>query len=176
MTRYHPALVALHWLLAILILIALFGGTFILDAMPNDHPNKIEGLQGHMIVGITILVLMLVRLVVRLRTTHPPEADIGNALLNRLSKWAHWAFYLLIFGMLGSGIGMSVLAGLPPIVFGGSGDPLPMTFDDLPPRIAHGFFATALMLLIAGHVGAALYHQFARKDGLLRRMWFGQRR
>jgi cytochrome b561 len=31
------------------------------------------------------------------------------------------------------------------------------------------------MLLIAGHVAAALYHQFVRKDGLLRRMWFGAR-
>lgn len=175
MTRYHPALVALHWILGVLILIALFGGTFVLDAMPNDHPLKVQGLQGHMTVGIVIAALMVIRLAVRFFTAKPPHADIGNTLLNRLSVWAHWAFYVLVFGMIASGIGMSVLAGLPPIVFGGSGDPLPVTFDDLPPRIAHGFFATALMLLIAGHVAAAFYHQFVRKDGLLRRMWFGKR-
>ncbi|CAN0603432.1 unnamed protein product [Ectocarpus sp. 12 AP-2014] len=128
-----------------------------------------------MIAGIAILILMLVRLVVRLRTSHPPEADIGNAPLNRLSKWAHWALYLAVFGLIASGIGMSILAGLPPIVFGGSGDPLPASFNDLPPRAAHGLFATLLMLLIAGHVLAALYHQFVRKDGLFSRMWFGKR-
>jgi cytochrome b561 len=175
MTRYHPALVALHWVLAILILIGLFGGTFVLDPLPEDHPFKIEGLQGHMTVGIAILVLMLVRLFVRVRTTHPPEADIGNPLMNRLARYAHWAMYALIFAMLGSGIAMSVLGGLPPIVFGGSGEHLP-NLDDLPPRAAHGFFATVLMLLIVGHIAAALYHQFVRKDGLLRRMWFGARR
>ena len=175
MTRYHPVLVALHWVLAILIFLALAGGTFVLDPLPNDHPWKIEALQGHMTVGITILVLMLLRLVTRLRTTHPPEADIGHPLLNQLSKWAHWALYLLVFGLLASGVGMSVLAGLPPIVFGGSGDPLPATFDELPPRAAHGLFATLLMLLIAGHVAAALYHQFVRKDALMGRMWFGKR-
>lgn len=52
---------------------------------------------------------------------------------------------------------------------------LPASFDDLAPRAAHGFFATALALLIAAHVAAALYHQFIRKDGLLGRMWFGKR-
>jgi cytochrome b561 len=30
-------------------------------------------------------------------------------------------------------------------------------------------------VLIALHVVAALYHQFARRDGLLQRMWFGRR-
>lgn len=175
MTRYHPALVALHWLLAILILLALAGGTLILDAMPNDHPDKIESLRSHMIVGITILILMIIRLVVRLRTKKPPHADIGHAGLNKVSVWAHWAFYILIFGMLTSGIGISILTGLPAITFGGSGEPLPVTFDGLPPRIAHGIIAIALMLLIGGHIAAALYHHFIRKDGLLSRMWFGRR-
>ena len=173
--RYHPALVALHWLLATLIILALLGGTFILDGMSNSDPLKIEGLQGHMIVASLILLLMLVRLVVRLRTSHPPEADIGVPVLNRIASWAHWALYVAVFAMLGSGIAMSVMAGLPPIVFFGSGDPLPASFDDLLPRAAHGFFASVLMLLIAGHIAAALYHQFVRKDGLFRRMWFGSR-
>lgn len=175
MTRYHPALVALHWLLAIMLIAGLAIGTFLLDPIPESEPAKIDALRSHMIAGIAILILMIVRLVVRLRTSHPPEADIGNALLNRLSKWAHWALYLAVFGLIASGIGMSILAGLPPIVFGGSGDPLPASFNDLPPRAAHGLFATLLMLLIAGHVLAALYHQFVRKDGLFSRMWFGKR-
>lgn len=175
MTRYHPALVVLHWLLALLLIVGLVMGRFLLDPIPETDPAKLDALRSHMIAGLLILALMIIRLVVRLRTAHPPEADIGVPALNKVARLAHWALYLAVFGLIASGIGMSILAGLPPIVFGGSGDPLPVSFDDLPPRMAHGIFATALMLLIAGHIAAALYHQFARKDGLLARMWFGKR-
>lgn len=175
MTRYHPVLVFLHWLLAILLIAALSVGTFVLDPIPESDPAKLDALRPHMIVGLVILALMIVRLVVRLRSTHPPEADIGVPLLNTLARLAHWALYIAVFGLIGSGIAMSIQAGLPPIVFGGSGDPLPASFNDLAPRAAHGIFATLLALLIAGHVAAALYHQFVRKDGLLARMWFGER-
>lgn len=40
MARYHPLLVALHWLLAILIIAALFAGFFLLAAMPNSARKK----------------------------------------------------------------------------------------------------------------------------------------
>ena len=75
--------------------------------------------------------------------------------------------------MAGSGVAMSVLAGLPGIVFGGVGS-LPVTFDALPPRAVHGIVAKPLMLAIALHVAAALFHQFVRRDGLLSRMGFGR--
>lgn len=175
MTRYHPALVALHWLLAVLLIVGLIVGNFLLDPIAEADPAKLDALRSHMIAGLVIAALMIIRLVIRLRTSHPPEADIGVPLLNKVARWAHWALYIAVFGLIASGIGMSILAGLPPIVFGGSGDPLPVSFDDLPPRMAHGIFATALALLIAGHIAAALYHQFVRKDGLLARMWFGKR-
>jgi cytochrome b561 len=41
---------------------------------------------------------------------------------------------------------------------------------------AHAALATLLAILIVVHVAAALYHQFVLKDGLFRRMWFGERR
>ena len=105
---------------------------------------------------------------------HPAPATIGNALLVRIAPAMHWAFYLLVLLMAGSGVAMSVLAGLPGIVFGGVGT-LPMNFDALPPRAVHGVVAKLLMLVIGLHIAAALYHQFIRRDGLLSRMGFWQR-
>ncbi len=174
-TRYHPALVVLHWLLALMIIVALIMGSQSLAATPNSDPAKLDGLRAHMTVGIAILVLMLVRLVIRLRTAHPPEADIGNAALNAAARLAHSAFYVLVFAMCASGIAISVMAGLPAIVFGGSGAPLPADFSAFAPRAVHGAIATLLGLLILGHIAAVLYHQFVRKDGLLSRMGFGRR-
>ncbi len=172
--RYHGALVALHWLLALLLIVALAMGTFALKSVPNSSPDKISALQGHMVAGGLILLLTLVRLAVRLKTTHPAPASTGNPMLDRLAPLTHWGLYGLVLLMAGSGVAMSVLAGLPGIVFGGVGS-LPVDFDALPPRAVHGIVAKLLMLAIALHITAALYHQFVRRDGLLSRMGFGRR-
>ncbi|MBO6638270.1 MAG: cytochrome b/b6 domain-containing protein [Roseitalea sp.] len=173
--RYHPLLVTLHWLLALMIGVALFAGGVLLAETPNSDPDKIFMLRAHMSIGILILLLMLVRLVVRARTEKPPHVETGNGLLDRAGVWMHWTLYAVVILMAGSGIGISVLAGLPPIVFGGSGDPLPADFWAYPPRYAHAILANILMALIVLHIAAFAWHQWIRKDSLFRRMWFGDR-
>lgn len=90
--RYHRALVALHWLLAAMIVIALAIGMLVLSRIPNASPDKLLALRGHMIAGIVILVLMLVRFVVRLATDQPAPARTGNALLDRLAPAVHYSY------------------------------------------------------------------------------------
>jgi len=173
-TRYHPALVTLHWLLALMLGVALVAGGLLLENTPNTEPDKIFMLRAHMSIGVLILLLMLVRLVVRTRTARPSHAVTGNALLDRLSLITHWSLYAVAIAMAASGIALSIAAGLGPIVFGGSGDPLPADFWDYAPRYAHWILANLLMALIALHVAAFAWHQWVRKDGLFRRIWFGR--
>ena len=175
MTRYHPLLVALHWLLAAMILGGLVAGTFILNATPNSDPFKLISLGMHMSLGMAIGVLMLVRLAVRVFTRKPPHATTGNALLDKLGVLTHWAFYIVVLAMVASGLAIANMAGLPAIVFGGSGASLPEDFSAFAPRKAHGALATLLMLLVLLHVAAGLWHQYGRKDHIFRRMWFGNR-
>lgn len=175
MTRYHPLLVALHWLLAVLIIAGLIVGGNVLAETPNDAPEKLVSLRLHMGAGIAILVLMLVRFGIRLMARTPPHADIGHPVLNRAGVWAHWAFYPVVLAMAGSGLYLANIAGLPAIVFGGSGDPLPADFDVFTARGVHGALASVLGLLIVAHVAAGLFHQFIRRDALFARMWFGRR-
>ncbi len=172
--RYHTVLVVLHWVLAAGLIFMLLMGTFSLDKLPNSSPDKIGALQGHMIVGITIGTLMLLRLITRMNTSHPAPARTGSALLDRLGRLAHWTLYLLVFVMAASGLGTALLAGLPDIVFGGIGS-LPTDFKGLLPRAVHGIVAKLLMLVITLHVMAALWHQFLRRDALLARMGLGPR-
>jgi len=171
--RYHPVLVGLHWLLAILILAGLFGGTFELSKVPNSDPLKLVGLQIHMTIGLSILALMLIRLVVRLRTAHPAPVETGNLTLDRLGRVMHAALYLVAIAMAASGMALSVTSGLPDAVFGTG--TLPATFDAFFARRVHGALANLLGLLVLAHVAAALWHQFVRRDALFRRMWFGAR-
>ena len=174
MTRYHPVLVSLHWLLALMVIAALGFGMFVLHETPNSNPEKVEMLRMHMTIGISILVLMLIRLGVRLSTQHPPDADTGIPFINGLIKPMHYLLYVAVIAQAGSGIATSKQAGLPEIVFDGVGK-LPKDFHQFEAYGVHGTIAVILLLLIAGHIGAALYHHFIRKDGLLSRMWFGNR-
>lgn len=175
MKKYHPLLVIFHWLLVPVLMLALVMGGNVLVEIPNDSVEKIGALKGHMTIGLSILALMVIRFIIRLFTKKPPHSDIGNSLLNKLGVLAHYALYLLVFVMAGSGIALSMQAGLPDIIFGGSGVALPETFSTFAPRIAHGVIAKVLFITIILHVLAALYHQFVRKDSLFSRMWFGNR-
>ncbi|MCY4461992.1 MAG: cytochrome b/b6 domain-containing protein [Albidovulum sp.] len=175
MQKYHPLLVALHWLMAIMILISLVAGGFFLAEMPNDNPMKIQGLGGHMAFGMAIGALLILRLLTRLASRHPPRARTGSAFLDRVGVMTHWGFYALIAGMVLTGVATAVGAGLFPIVYGGAAESLPPELSSLPQRAAHGFIALLLAMLIALHVAAALYHQFILRDNLVRRIWFGER-
>jgi cytochrome b561 len=172
--RYHRALVVLHWLLAAMILFSLAMGMLSLVDIPNSSPDKLFALRGHMVAGIVILVLMLVRLAVRLATPRPAPAPTGIGLLDALAPLVHFAFYLVVVLMALSGIALAVQAGLPAIVFGGSGAPLPETFAGFTPRVVHGVLARILLVLVVLHVLGALYHQFVRRDQLLSRMKIGK--
>jgi cytochrome b561 len=173
-SRYHPLLVMLHWLLAVLIVAALALGALVMVKIPNHDPMKLEALRSHMTGGVLILVLMLVRLLVRVRTKHPAPASTGNPALDRLAWVSHRLFYVAVLGMAGSGIFMALQTGLPAIVFAGDGA-LPADFWVFPVRTVHYVFSRLLMALIALHVAGALYHALILKDGLLKRMFFGRR-
>jgi len=172
-SRYHPLLVALHWILAMLIIAALALGALVMVKIPNTDPMKLEALRSHMIGGSLILVLMLGRLVVRLRTQHPALPSAGHALLDRLAWASHRTLYVALFGQALSGLVMALQTGLPGIVFGGG--TLPADFWVYPMRSVHYLFSRMLMALIALHITGALYHTLLLRDGLVRRMWFGRR-
>jgi cytochrome b561 len=69
---------------------------------------------------------------------------------------------------------MALQTRLPEIVFLHH-DTLPPDFWAFPARHVHYVVSRALMAVIALHVTGALYHVLVRRDGLLRRMWFGRR-
>ncbi len=171
-TKHNAVQVALHWITAAMIVFLLAMGHFVLEELPNSDPMKMVGLRGHMVVGGGALALMIVRIFWRAFTPQPPHAQTGNALMDKAGVAAHFALYAVAILVGVSGVGLAKMSGLPDIVFGGQGT-LPENFFGYPPRFAHGVLTKVLAALIVLHVLAALYHQFVLKDGLFRRMWFG---
>jgi len=174
-SRYHPALVVLHWALALLIIAALALGALVMVKIPNTDPMKFEALRSHMSGGMAILVLMRIRLVIRSRTAHPAPVSAWHPLLDRLAWLSHRMFYGTVVVMAGSGIVMALQTGLFDTVFFGQGR-LPADFWAFPIRSVHYIASRILMALIAIHVVAAFYHALVLRDGLLKRMFFGRRK
>lgn len=208
--RYHPALVTLHWLIAILIFGAFFlaqeneggrerfrpeGGNFpppgaqqgassqniqpgsAAQGFPQQAGQSILSRIGiHMVVGIIVLVLLIVRLFVRWRTQHPEWLSAGNKYFDWIGNLTHWGLYILTFAMTITGIILADRRGTLARVFGIGSLPASGSFrrGGFSLGMFHGGIWTLLLLLIILHVGATLYHQFIRKDHLLQRMWFGK--
>jgi cytochrome b561 len=173
-SKYHPALVVLHWFVAFAMAQLLIRGPLIMVHIPNSDPAKVDALRAHMLAGILVLTAMVTRLVLRNTTRHPPPASPGNAYLDRLKKIVLPLLYICVFCQALAGLGMAFQADLPQILFGGGGA-LPADFWVYPLRSVHYVFSRLLMGLIALHVAGAVYHTLILRDGLLRRMSFGQR-
>lgn len=170
--RYHPALVALHWFMAAFILMMLAVGRLLFPTM-TDAAQETSMAKTHMIIGLILLVLVVVRFIVRLRTPKPAPATTGNAILDRIGVITHYLLYFLVFQMALSGVGTMLAAGLTPIL-SGSSMPVPEHLLGYPPYAVHGLTGWLLLALLALHIGATGFHLFIKKDNLLARMWFGK--
>ena len=170
--HYGTVAVTLHWLSALLILV-LIGSGFRAGGM-EEAAAKASILQVHVPLGVTILLLTLARIAWWLFADKKPASVSMPRWQDRASRAIHILFYVVILGMTASGIGMMILSGAGPIIFGGDAATLPDFWDYLP-RTPHGIGARAIIALLVLHAGAALYHHFFKKDGLLGRMWFGKR-
>lgn len=170
--RYHPLLVALHWVLAILIIGNLAAGKLVLDNLANGDPQKLEVLRLHMLGGLAILGLLAIRVVTRFATARPGPSH-ANRGLNRLAGFSHAALYVVALAMAVTGLGTAQLAGLFPLLEGQTVT-LPEDWSTIPPYAGHEAFAGVLIALIALHLAGALYHA-VKRDGVFGRMWFGRR-
>ena len=150
-SRYNKIIITIHWVVAFMVIISLFVGGRMLAEIDNTDPEKIEALQGHMVWGLIIGILSLIRIVVRNISAKPAPQKTGYKFLDFIGRFVHILLYIFVIGMVASGVGIAILANLPDIVFQGIGS-LPSSFDNLLPRNAHGLIAVILMTLIALHM------------------------
>ena len=167
---------ALHWLMALLVMIMLAGGLLSLAPMSDADPAKLGTMRAHMIVGIATLAALIFYGVATLVSKRPPKASSGNRMLDMLAKLVHIGLPLCVLVMIASGIATANLAGLPEILFDGKGEHIPEWVRELPSFKAHATAARILLGLLGLHILGALYHQFVMRDGLLSRMSLRKRR
>ena len=170
-TTYTPVAKGLHWLMAVLILGLLALGIYMSD-LPLS-PQKLELYSWHKWFGVTVFLLLWLRLA--WRVTHRPPAlpETLSAPMRLAAHAGHAALYLLMLAIPLSGWFMSSAKGFQTVWFGVL--PIPdllgrdRELGDLLQQV-HKLLNLLLMLTLAGHVLAALWHHFVLKDDTLRRM------
>ncbi|EAR61316.1 cytochrome b [Neptuniibacter caesariensis] len=171
MKSYPLAMIILHWFLAPIILLALFMGNDIAQ-LSNDLDLKVDRLEVHMAVGIGVGMLFVIRLFIKLASVRQPIPEKGNKLLAKAATWAHIFIYILVFGVVITGMAIAAQVDMPSIII--HGYIMPQGLSDLPVRIVHGILTKLLLFVVAIHISAAFYHQFVLRDGLLSKMWLSK--
>lgn len=174
-TRYTAPAIALHWLLALMI-VGAFGVGLYMHELPVS-PTRLKLYNWHKWAGVTILALSALRLLWRLG--HRPPADLPMPGWQAAAAHAtHVALYALFFIVPLVGWAYSSAAGFPIVWFGVL--PLP-DFVPVDKALAeaikpwHERSAMLMAALVLLHVAGALKHQFVDRDGLIDRMRFGRR-
>lgn len=172
---YHAVAIALHWIIAILIIGQIAGGLY-MHQLPATT-LKFELYQWHKSFGILVLLLSLARLGWRL--THPaPALPVEMPRWEKLvARFTHVAFYCLMIGipLVGWLIVSASPYDLPTVLFKLvpwphlPGIPKSEGLEDLFAQI-HEILAFATIGLIVLHAGAALKHHFYNRDEILTRM------
>jgi cytochrome b561 len=172
--RYSGVAIALHWLIAAAII-----GQVVLGVRMADLPNglaKFELFQLHKSVGLTILLLSLVRLAWRLTHRPPPYAPGVKGWQRGLATAVHTSFYVLIIAIPLTGwvaVSASPL-GIPTLLWDVVPWPhLPMARSEAVAEgvgSAHVWLVRLTVVLLLLHVAGALKHQFLDRDGTLWRM------
>ena len=149
-TGYSGVQIALHWLVAILIVVAWFTGGGGEAAMEVVEKGGVAGFVPHVAIGLSILALVVIRLLVRLGRGAPAAVGEPGSLAAMASDWGHRLIYLMMIAVPLGGVATFFLG---------------LDVGDV-----HALAANVLMAVVLGHALMALYHQYVLKDGLLRRM------
>lgn len=187
--RYTLVAIALHWAIALAIVGNLGLGWWMHSAIDRADTQAavVTAFQLHKSIGLTVLLLSLLRLAWRLWHPPPPLPDAMPRWQRRTAITTHWLFYVFMIAVPLSGwLYVSTQwrgdmpLNVPTLWFGWL--PIPHLFGlDLASHgerqwlsaiflVFHEALVMGTVALLLLHVSAALKHQFRDRDGLILRM------
>jgi cytochrome b561 len=177
--RYGVIAIMLHWVMAILLVVLILLGLYMVSLPDVGFDTKKIGLiLYHKQLGILALLLALLRLAWRVGNALPRLVENLPDWQKVIARFVHLCFYALLFALPVSGLMMSSATGIPVSFFGLFNLPDLVAYND---RLfhtlidVHRWLGYALIVLIVIHAGAALRHHLLFKDDTLTKMWIGTR-
>lgn len=171
LARYGAVAQLAHWLTALLLVGVFTLGFYMVDL--KISPTKLKLFAYHKWLGVSLFVLIGLRLSWRL--WHPPPAlpATVSPLARRAAEVTHRLLYLLVFLVPLSGWLMSSAKGFQVVYFGvlpipdliGKDKELGELLEEM-----HEVLSWSLISLVGLHLAGALKHHIIDKDSTLRRM------
>jgi len=169
--RYTATAIALHWLLAVLVVCSAALGLYMVGL--SLSPAKLKLYSWHKWLGVTIFLLAVLRVLWRLMHPAPPLPAATPLWQRKAAAVSHFLLYLLLLVIPLSGWLMSSALGVQTVYLGVV--PLPdlvakdkVLGEQL--KVVHGTLNLTLAALVAVHAAAALRHHFGDRDDVLHRM------
>lgn len=179
----------LHWLTALLFLGAYISVYYRHWFTETKTPENWTALQLHLSFGITVGVLVILRIIWRLMNRLPDD-EPGSKLAHLAAHWGHFALYGVLIvvplsGYLGTGVNTEFYFLFDITKFGATSlfetlvvNGLGLDFEtfekplDYIHKALFGEFLT--LVLVGGHIAAALYHHYVKKDRTIKKMTSGR--
>ena len=168
---YSAFAIGLHWLVALLILGSFVVGTYMVDL--DLSPWKLKVYSWHKWIGVTVFLLVAVRLAWRLTHRAPAPPSAMPLWQRHGAAISHALLYLLTIVVPVSGWVMSSAGGFPVAYFGVLKLPdLVVKNKELfeVMKSVHYVLNKTLLTVVVLHVAAALKHHYVDRDDVLARM------
>jgi len=163
--RYSKIAIIIHWLMAIMIIAMICMGVYMSD-LPKGSEERTWFFTLHKSIGLTLALLVVIRLVSKLINKSPPLPNMVSA--------THQLLYLMMFIQPVSGYISSSFTSYKTKFWG---IPLPRwssknpELNELFSQI-HEVSAICLVILLFIHISGVAYHVKKNETELFRRMWF----
>jgi cytochrome b561 len=172
--RYTGTAIALHWLIAMAVL-GLIGWGWWMQTIPKIPAGpRVDAFNLHKSIGMTVLLLMLVRIGWRAQHRPPPFPPMPR-WQSRLAYAVHILFYVCLIVQPLSGYLGSAFSGYPVRFFGvvlpawaAKNDALKEAMS-----VVHLVNSWVLVGALALHVAGSIKHALLDRDGSFGRMWPG---
>ncbi len=169
MTQYSKRMVIVHWLTLVLLITGWFLGEELAEATDESKATLLE-YAVHALVGASILLLTLARLIFRSKDGTPPAT--GQSALDKFAKGIQHIMYLILIVLPVSGMTTIITSDAGKALLAGDASLLPKEggYEHVFAHEVHEVMVTVLIVVVTVHLLGAIKHQLIDKDGLMERM------
>ncbi|ADM99677.1 cytochrome b561 [Dickeya dadantii 3937] len=170
-TKYHSSQIVLHWLVLLLVIVT-YAAMELRGFAPRGSSARALMSTIHYSCGVSVWVLMILRVVQRFRHPTPPITPPPGRLLVIASHAVHGFLYLMFLALPVLGVLGMYYRGADWSIFGIAMPFAAESNEDIKQILLniHELIANAGYFLVGLHAVAALYHHYVVRDDTLLRM------
>lgn len=165
--KYGKGTIVIHWVSALLIFGLIPSGLIMANTEASE--TKAFLLRGHVVIGMIVFILTLIRSYLFFKSPRPPHLETGNKLHNKLVYWIENSFYIILILLPITGLAGIISAGWVEIVRTGNYELFQLN-QEVRPLVAHENLAKILIALLIAHIGGVALHYIKFKENTLKRI------